>query len=39
MGEVRVNITNFIAIGGMAFVFVWVANRAAKKFGVAGAVA
>lgn len=28
MGEVRINVTNFIAIGGMAFAFVWLANRA-----------
>lgn len=28
MGEVRVSLTNFIAIGLMAFVFIFLANRA-----------
>lgn len=35
MGEVRVNLTNFIAVGLMAFTFVWVANKAMDKFGLA----
>lgn len=33
MGEVRINVTNFIAIGGMAFAFVWLANRALATAG------
>lgn len=33
MGEVRVNITNFIAVGAMAFIFVWVANRGLNAAG------
>jgi hypothetical protein len=27
MGEVRINLTNFIAVGAMAFVAVWAINR------------
>lgn len=33
MGEVRVNVTNFIAIGGMAFAFVWLVNRGLNAAG------
>lgn len=27
MGEVRINLTNLIAVGAMAFVFVWGVNK------------
>ena len=27
MGEIRINLTNTISIGLMAFVFVWLANK------------
>jgi hypothetical protein len=31
MGEVRISLTNMIAVGTMAFVFIWLANRAIKR--------
>lgn len=30
MGEVRINLTNFLAVGIMAFVGVWAINRGLK---------
>lgn len=33
MGELRVNLTNFIAVGLMAFVGVWAINKGLDKFG------
>lgn len=31
MGEVRVNLTNFITVGLMAFAFTWAANKVLRK--------
>lgn len=31
MGEVRVSLPNFIAVGLMAFIFIFVANRVLKR--------
>jgi hypothetical protein len=39
MGEIRISLTNFIAVGLMAYVFVWIAQRALKKTPVAAYVA
>lgn len=33
MGEVRINLTNFIAVGAMAFVALWVINRGVAAAG------
>lgn len=34
MGEIRINLTNFITIGLMAFVFVYVAGKALDVAGI-----
>jgi hypothetical protein len=34
MGEVRVNLTNFVTIGLMAYVAVWAINQGLNKFGL-----
>lgn len=39
MGEVRINLTNFITIGLMAFVFVYLANKALAYTGMGQASA
>lgn len=31
MGEVRVSLTNFLAVGLMAFIFIFAVNRAIKQ--------
>lgn len=33
MGEVRINLTNLIAVGLMAFAFVWLANKGLAAVG------
>ncbi len=33
MGEIRINLSNFVSIGLLAFVFVWAANRILSKIG------
>ena len=35
MGEVRISLTNFIAVGIMAFVFIFLANRGLKQTALA----
>lgn len=35
MGELRVNLTNFVVVGLMAFVAVWIINRGMTKAGMA----
>ena len=35
MGEVRINLTNFIAVGLMAYVAVWAINRGLTYAGAA----
>lgn len=35
MGEVRINLTNFITVGLMAYVAVWAVNQGLSKFGLA----
>lgn len=34
MGEIRVNLTNFVAIGLMAFVFIYAASKLLPKVGI-----
>lgn len=34
MGELRINLTNFITVGLMAFVFVFIANKALALGGI-----
>lgn len=34
MGEMRINLTNFITVGLMAFVFVYIANKALGLAGI-----
>ena len=36
MGEVRINLTNFIAVGLMAYAAVWAINKGLDRFGYAG---
>lgn len=36
MGELRINLTNFLTVGLLAFLFVFVANHALKLAGKAG---
>lgn len=38
MGELRINLTNFITVGLMAFVFVFLANKALAVSGFGKAV-
>jgi hypothetical protein len=33
MGEVRINLTNLVAVGAMAFIFIWAANRGLSAAG------
>jgi hypothetical protein len=33
MGEVRINLSNFVTIGLMAYVAVWAINKGMTKFG------
>ena len=33
MGELRINLSNFVAVGLMAFVAVWLINRGLAKVG------
>ena len=35
MGELRINLSNFVAVGLMAFVAVWLINRGLAKAGQA----
>lgn len=34
MGEIRINLSNFVAVGLMAFIGVWVLNKGLKAAGV-----
>lgn len=34
MGEIRINLSNFVAVGLMAFIGVWVINKGLKAAGV-----
>lgn len=36
MGEVKINLTNFIAVGLMAYAAVWAINKGLDKAGMAG---
>lgn len=33
MGEIRINLSNFVAVGLMSFIAVWGVNKALEKFG------
>lgn len=33
MGELRINLTNFVAVGAMAFVGIWVINKGLRAAG------
>lgn len=35
MGEIRINLSNFITIGLISFIFIWVANKGLDYAGLA----